>query len=86
MSKITVPAEDRPYTIPLSSREVHALVKFNLSQMRRVGKVFSQKGLEITATNPFGSGRELMLLRRLCQDEVKKYYDRAKGLASIIKK
>jgi hypothetical protein len=77
--------DERPFTVACSKGEVVALVKFNLSQMRRVGKVFSQKGLEMVAAKPLASGRELVMLRKLCQDEMKKYADRAKGLASILK-
>jgi hypothetical protein len=74
---------ERPFKISISRNELVALVKFNLNQMRRIGKVFQQKALETVATRPLSSGREMVLMRKLCQEEMKKYADRAKGLASL---
>jgi len=86
MSKFTLPEEDRPYTVALSAHEVHAVMKWNVAQIRRVTKLFGQEALELSAKSLSPQGTRLNHMREACMAKVKQHYDRARGLASILEK
>jgi hypothetical protein len=86
MSKITIPPEDRPYTVALSANEVYALVKWNCAQMRRITKLFGQEALQLQAKSCFPQGTRLNQMKDVCKAKVEEHFKRAQGLASILKK
>ena len=77
-------AEDRPYTVALSSDEIVALVRYHSSCAKKVAKRFGDVSLQTRANSFFGSGKKLKALAGEARRLINLHSARAKGLFSVL--
>jgi hypothetical protein len=72
------------FSIQLSKAEIIALIKWHTAESRAISKRFGQAVFKMQTKTTFGSSRDVMMLKRVCQDEIEKHHVRAKGLLALI--
>lgn len=79
------PAADRPYTVALSTAEVHALVNHHASMAKRCTKFVGNKLLKISPVSALMSPSETKAYIAEGRKIVEAHCARAKGLQSFLK-